>query len=222
MVLQIRFAIWLILQIEVEALHICKPSHHFASTISAFHVGLRPAGSAPTPRDFSTPVRPPCRSRPPSLPRVPALQLPRVPAIPPAAVRARPPASSRRIPPPPRCCAPPPARYLHESQFRGGVHTLGLRSLNAKSLGVGLFLDFANEFGTLQTTPNAKFICKVPWRCSNSPISDAKRAIEAASAFPPALHLPTTPLLCKTCRPPNLRCTSRSQLLPKSSSSFPL
>jgi len=42
MVLQIRFAIWLTLQIEVEALHIYKPSHHFASTILAFHVGLRP------------------------------------------------------------------------------------------------------------------------------------------------------------------------------------
>ena len=53
-----------------------------------------------------------------------------------------------------------------KKKFRGGVHTLGLPSLNAKSLGVGLFLDFANEFGTLQTTPNAKFICKVPCRCS--------------------------------------------------------
>jgi len=49
-----------------------------------------------------------------------------------------------------------------KKKFRGGVHTLGLPSLNAKSLGVGLFLDFANEFGTLQTTPNTKFICKVP------------------------------------------------------------
>ena len=65
MVLQIRFAIWLTLRIEVEALHICKSSHHFASTISAFHVGFRP----PTPHDFSTPVHPPCRARPPSLPR---------------------------------------------------------------------------------------------------------------------------------------------------------
>ena len=42
MVLQIRFGIWLTLQIEVEALHICKPSHHFASTISVSHVGLHP------------------------------------------------------------------------------------------------------------------------------------------------------------------------------------
>jgi len=51
MVLQIRFAIWLTLQIEVEALHICKRSHHFASTISAFHVRLRPP--APPPRAIS-------------------------------------------------------------------------------------------------------------------------------------------------------------------------
>ena len=42
MVLQIRFVIWLTLQIEVEALHICKPSHHFASTISVFHIELHP------------------------------------------------------------------------------------------------------------------------------------------------------------------------------------
>ena len=49
-----------------------------------------------------------------------------------------------------------------KKKFGGGVHTLGLPSLNAKLLGVGLFLDFTNEFGTLQTTPNAKFICKVP------------------------------------------------------------
>jgi len=53
-----------------------------------------------------------------------------------------------------------------KKKFGGGVHTLGLTSLNAKSLRVELFLDFANEFGTLQTTPNAKFIYKVPWRCS--------------------------------------------------------
>jgi hypothetical protein len=53
-----------------------------------------------------------------------------------------------------------------KKKFGGGVHTLGLPSLNTKSFGVGLFLDFANEFGTLQTTPNTKFICKVPWRCS--------------------------------------------------------
>ena len=46
MVLQIRSAIWLTLKIEVEALHICKPSHHFASTISAFHVGHRPSHPA--------------------------------------------------------------------------------------------------------------------------------------------------------------------------------
>jgi len=51
MVLQIRFAIWLTLQIEVKALHICKPSHYFVSTISAFHVGLRPPG--PPPRAIS-------------------------------------------------------------------------------------------------------------------------------------------------------------------------
>ena len=53
-------------------------------------------------------------------------------------------------------------KRLVEKKFRGGIHTLGLPSLNAKSLGVGLFLDFANEFGTLQTTSNTKFICKVP------------------------------------------------------------
>ena len=86
MVLQIRFAIWLTLQIEVEALHICKPSHHFASTISAFHVGLRPP-RLPNPARF-------LYTRPPSLPRAPALQLPRVPAVPPAAVRAVPPAAT--------------------------------------------------------------------------------------------------------------------------------
>ena len=57
-----------------------------------------------------------------------------------------------------------------KKKFESGVHTLGLPSLNAKSLGVGLFLDFANEFGTLQTIPNIKFICKVPWRCSKEPI----------------------------------------------------
>jgi len=51
MVLQIRFAIWLTLQIEVQALHICKPSHHFASTISTFHIGLRLPG--PLPRAIS-------------------------------------------------------------------------------------------------------------------------------------------------------------------------
>ena len=51
-----------------------------------------------------------------------------------------------------------------KKKFEGGVHTLGLPSLNAKSLGVGLFLVFANEFETLQTTLNAKFICKVPCR----------------------------------------------------------
>ena len=55
---------------------------------------------------------------------------------------------------------------IGEKKFGGGVYTLGLLSLNAKSLGVGLFLDFTNEFGTLQTTPYAKLICKVPWRCS--------------------------------------------------------
>jgi len=59
-----------------------QTSHHFASTISVFHVGLRPPGP-PTPRDFSTPVRPPYRVRPPSLPCVPT--------VPPAVVRARPP-----------------------------------------------------------------------------------------------------------------------------------
>ena len=57
-----------------------------------------------------------------------------------------------------------------KKKFRGGVHTLGLPSLNAKSLGVRLFLDFANEFETLQTTSNVKFICKIPWRCSYSPL----------------------------------------------------
>jgi len=59
------------------------------------------------------------------------------------------------------------AGAISEKKFRCGVHTLDLSSLNAKSLGVRLFLYFANEFGILQTTPNAKFICKVPWRCSN-------------------------------------------------------
>jgi hypothetical protein len=50
---------------------------------------------------------------------------------------------------------------IGEKKIGGGIHTLSLPSLNAKSLGVGLFLNFANEFETLQTTPNAKFICKV-------------------------------------------------------------
>jgi len=58
------------------------------------------------------------------------------------------------------------AGAIGEKKFGGRVHTLGLPSLNAKFLRVGLFLDFANEFGTLQTTPNTKFICKVSWRCS--------------------------------------------------------
>jgi hypothetical protein len=58
------------------------------------------------------------------------------------------------------------AGAIGEKKFGGGVHTLSLSSLNAKSLGVRLCLDFANEFGTLRTTPNAKFISKVPWRCS--------------------------------------------------------
>jgi len=89
MVLQIRFAIWLTLQIEVEALHICKPSHHFASTISAFHVGLRPPGS-PHPARF-------LYARPPSLLRAPAL--PTVRVRPPAAARARRPSSCRVHPP---------------------------------------------------------------------------------------------------------------------------
>ena len=53
------------------------------------------------------------------------------------------------------------AGAIGEKKIRGRVHTLGLPSLNAKSLGVRLFLDFANEFGTLQTTLNAKFIYKV-------------------------------------------------------------
>ena len=53
-----------------------------------------------------------------------------------------------------------------KKKFRGEVQTLGLPSLNAKSIEVGLFLDFANEFGILQTTPNTKFICEVRWRCS--------------------------------------------------------
>ena len=193
MVLQIRFAIWLTLQIEAEALHICKTFHHSAFTISAFHVGLCPP---PHPARF-------LYARPPSLPRAPALQLPRVPAGPPYR-SARPPSSflakypsaakvsrtsSSKVPP----------WYLHrqgvarllqhwhtrrmskwregkktrrrdrwKKKFRGGVYTLGLPSLNAKSLEVGLFLDFANEFGTLQRTSNTKFICKVPWRCSKT------------------------------------------------------
>jgi len=54
------------------------------------------------------------------------------------------------------------AGVIGEKKIRSEVHTLGLPNLNAKSLGVGLFLDFANEFETLQITPNAKFICKVP------------------------------------------------------------
>jgi len=90
MVLQIRFAIWLILQIDVEALHICKPSHHFASTILAFYVGLRPP--APPPRAIS--LRPP-----PSLQHAPALPTAR--ARSPAAARARRPSSCRACPPVP-------------------------------------------------------------------------------------------------------------------------
>ena len=37
------------------------------------------------------------------------------------------------------------ASTIGEKKFGGRVHTLGLPSLNAKSLGVGLFLDFANN-----------------------------------------------------------------------------
>jgi len=73
---------------------------------------------------------------------------------------------------------------IGEKKFGDGVHTLGLPSLNAKSLGVGLFLDFANEFGTLQTTLNAKFICKVSWRCS---YMELKVGIEGESIL--TLHL---------------------------------
>jgi len=58
------------------------------------------------------------------------------------------------------------AGAIGEKKIGGRVHTLGLPSLNAKSFGVGLFLGFANEFRTLQTITNTKFICKVPWRCS--------------------------------------------------------
>ena len=58
-----------------------------------------PSPRPPTPRNFSTSVRPPCHARPPSLPRAPALQLPCVPAVPPAAVRVRPPSSCRARPP---------------------------------------------------------------------------------------------------------------------------
>ena len=93
MVLQIRFAIWLTLQIEVEALHICKPSHHFASTISAFHGGL-----PPHPARF-------LYARPPSLPRAPALRTPR--ARPPSSCRACP--SSLQLP-----CAPALTRTTTE------------------------------------------------------------------------------------------------------------
>ena len=83
MVLQIRFAIWLTLQIEVEALHIYKSFHHFASTISAFHARLR--SPSPPPRAISlrtsalpaARVRPPYRARPPSSCRAcpPSLQV---------------------------------------------------------------------------------------------------------------------------------------------------
>jgi len=52
------------------------------------------------------------------------------------------------------------AGAIGEKKIGGGVHTLGLPNLNAKSLGVGLFLDFANEFETFQTTPNAKSFAK--------------------------------------------------------------
>jgi len=65
MVLQIRFAIWLTLQIEVEALYICKPSHHFASTISAFYVGLRPPGSPPRAISLRPSALPAARAHPP-------------------------------------------------------------------------------------------------------------------------------------------------------------
>jgi len=37
------------------------------------------------------------------------------------------------------------ADAIGEKKIEGGVHTLGLPSLNAKSLGVELFLDFANN-----------------------------------------------------------------------------
>jgi len=162
------------------------------------------------PRDFSTPVRPPCRARPPSscracppslplrcavqrgcslvtwMPSVPSLCLhddaPNWRAARPRRLarvherrRTRPRRGNWRRPDlggdwharrtSKWCEGKKRASAIGEKKIGGEVHTLGLPSLNAKSLGVGLFLDFANEFGTLQTTPNAKFICKIPWRC---------------------------------------------------------
>jgi len=76
MVLQISFAIWLTLQIEVKALHICKPSHHFASTISAFHVRLCPPGPPPRAISLRPSALPTARARPPYRACPPSLQLP--------------------------------------------------------------------------------------------------------------------------------------------------
>jgi len=155
----------------------------YANLPTTLHLQFRPSTSdsipsAPHPARF-------LYARPPSLPRAPALQLPHVPA------------PSLQLP-----CAPALQLPREGSLRRQGVARLlqqgtsmdlnfsqldscsmaaivcrvlgwaGLPSLNAKSLRVGLFLDFANEFGTLQTTPNAKFICKVPWRCSNHALAN--------------------------------------------------
>ena len=80
MVLQIRFTIWLTLQIEVEALHICKPSHHFASTISAFHVGLcTPPTSPPRAISLRSSALPAARAPSSCRPCPPSLQLPCAP-----------------------------------------------------------------------------------------------------------------------------------------------
>jgi len=57
-------------------LHICKPSHHFASTISGFHVGLCPPGPPPRAISLRPSALPAARARPPYRACPPSLQLP--------------------------------------------------------------------------------------------------------------------------------------------------
>ena len=96
MVLQIRFAIWLTLQIEVETLHICKPS-------TTLHLQFRPSTSDSVPPPPHPPPRaislrpsalPATRARPPYLTRPPSSFLAKDPS---AAKVSR--ASSSKVPP---------------------------------------------------------------------------------------------------------------------------
>ena len=60
-------------------MHICKPSHHFASTISGFHVGLCPPGPPPRAISLRPSALPAARARPPYRACPPSLQLPCAP-----------------------------------------------------------------------------------------------------------------------------------------------